>query len=162
MLVYREQVFNVIPRLQQDTDDAIRLPAGRSRQAFGHFLLDHARTAGHMVLIVQYFEEYLAGDVVRVITNDAETLLAFEERHQVQLQEIGRNDPPFQVGEIFLQVGDRLGVQLDHLHVVPRFEEELGEDAHARPYFQHRNIFVGRERVRNPLSYLQILQEMLP
>ena len=52
MFVYGEQVFHAVPGLNQYAQNAVGLVARTSRDAFGHFLLNHARAAGNQVLVV--------------------------------------------------------------------------------------------------------------
>ena len=63
MLVHREKVLNIIPRLQQHAQDAVIAAAGRLRQSNGHLFLYHAHAFGHQVTVFEYLEEYLRQNI---------------------------------------------------------------------------------------------------
>ena len=104
----REEVFDVVPGLEQDTQDAVGLLAWRGSQSLGHLFLNHAGTAGNLFFVVQYLEKDLAGDVVGVVADHAEG--AFVQLMQVEFQEILSQDASFQRWKVLLQVIDRFAV----------------------------------------------------
>ena len=91
MLVYGEQVFHAVPGLNQYAQNAVGFVARMSRDAFGHFLLNHARAAGNQVLVVEHLEEYLAGNVVGIVSGQHKRL-SVEKLPEVHFQEILLDD----------------------------------------------------------------------
>lgn len=74
MFVYGEQVFHAVPGLNQYAQNAVGLVARTSRgPAFGHFLLNHARSWDQVALI-EHLEEYLAGNVVGIVAGQHKRL----------------------------------------------------------------------------------------
>ena len=72
--LYREKVFDVVPRLHEHGEDAVSLRAGLGGHAKGDFVLNHARAAGDEVAVVEHFEENLRGNVVGIVACDDEFL----------------------------------------------------------------------------------------
>ena len=91
MFVYGEQVFHAVPGLNQYAQNAVGLVARTSRDAFGHFLLNHARAAGNQVLVVEHLEEYLAGNIVGIVAGQYKRL-SVEKLPEVHFQEILLDD----------------------------------------------------------------------
>ena len=85
--MYREQVFHAIPCLEQYAQDAVGLAARPGGDAFRHLFLYHARTARDEVFVIEHLEEYLAGNVIRVVARKYERLSA-ERPFQMHFQEI--------------------------------------------------------------------------
>ena len=64
-----EKVLDIVPRLDEDREDARGLRARLSSHAQGHLTLNHARTAGDEVAVVEHFEEDLRRDVVGIVAS---------------------------------------------------------------------------------------------
>ena len=69
-----EQVLDMIPRLDEDREDAILFVARLRGHAQGYLVLDHARAAGDEIFVVEHLEEDLRGDVVGVVARQYERL----------------------------------------------------------------------------------------
>ena len=68
----REKVFDIVPRLHQHGKDAIGFRAGLGGHAQGYFVLNHTRTSGDEVAVVEHFEENLRGNIIRVVAREDE------------------------------------------------------------------------------------------
>ena len=97
--MHREQVFHAVPCLDEYAQDTVGLAARTGGNAFRHLFLYHARTARDEVFVVEHLEEYLAGNVIRVVARKHERLPA-ERPFQVHFQEIVFYDVFFQLGVI--------------------------------------------------------------
>ena len=64
---HSEKIFNVIPRLKEDRQDAVSLGAGLLGDAFGDLLLDHADNLRDAVAMLQNLEKNLRGNIIRKI-----------------------------------------------------------------------------------------------
>lgn len=155
MFMYREQVFNAIPGLEQYAQDAVGLAARPGGDAFRHLFLYHARTARDEVFVIEHFEEYLAGNVIRVVARKYERLSA-ERPFQMHFQEIVFYDVFFQLGIVGAQVGHGFEINLDHFEGAVFAHEELGHDTHARPHFEHRDSGAGIHRIGDVLCDFQV------
>ena len=56
---YSEEVFYIIPGLEQYGEDTVGFRAGRGSDTLGHLLLYHTDHFGNLFLMVEDFEEYL-------------------------------------------------------------------------------------------------------
>ena len=154
-----EEIFYIVPGLQQHAQYPVGLAAGRGGHAFGHLFLNHAAATGYAVFIVENLEKYLARDVVGIVADDAEG--AFVELGQVELEKVFGDNTVAQLGKVLLQVFDRLGVELDHREVVAFIQQKPGEDSHAGPHLEHGHAFVAGQGVGNRLGYAQVGEKML-
>ena len=155
-----EQIVDTVPRLHKHRQNAVGLTAGRRGQTLRHLALDHARAAGDEVAVVEQLEENLRRDVVRVVAREHKRLSA-EHRAEVHAQEVVGDDMLAQTGETLVEVGHRLGVDLDDLQRAPLTVEKLGEHAHARPYLEHGQTGTGVDGVGDAAGYGQVGEEML-
>ena len=99
---HREQVFHAIPCLEQYAQYTVGLAARPGGNAFRHLFLYHARTARDKVFVIEHLEEYLAGNVIRVVARKYERLSA-ERPFQMHFQEIVFYDVFFQLGIVGAQ-----------------------------------------------------------
>ena len=103
----------------------------------------------------------ICDDIVRIIT-DKRKFLTGEYIAQVHAEEVAFDNTSVQTGEIHPEILYRLGVYFGHPDLVPVFHQELRQNAHTRPHFQH----IGRRRVGERSGNIrrngQIRQEMLP
>ena len=86
-----EEIFHVVPRLDEHAQDAILLVAGLRRHAQGHLVLNHARAAGDEVAVVEHLEENLRRDVVGVVAREHKRL-ATKHLVQIHAQEVLAQD----------------------------------------------------------------------
>ena len=139
-----EQVFDVVPGLQQDGQDAVGFGAGTFRNAFGDFFLDHADNLRDLLPVVQDLEEDLRGNVVGEIADDGKgprEMLA-----QLHLEEIFLQQPALHVREMGPEVLHGFPVDLHQFEVyVAALQQILRQHAHARSDFQHRGNGAGRD-----------------
>ena len=157
MLVDGEEVFDIVEGRQQDTEDAVGLAAGLGGHALGHLLLEHAHHLGNLVAVFVDLEENLRRDIVREIAYDGERL--GEELLKVELEEVALDD--MEGGIMVVEVGNRLGVNLDGVEVEGRVGVEIfGEHPHAGTDFQHMRGEAG-ETFGYLLGDLFVLEEML-
>ena len=159
MLGNGEEIFYIVPGLQQHAQYPVGLAAGRGGHAFGHLFLNHAAATGYAVFIVENLEKYLARYVVGIVADDAEG--AFVELGQVELEKVFGDNTVAQLGKVLLQVFDRLGVELDHREVVAFVQQKPGEDSHAGPHLEHGHAFIAGQGVGNRLGYAQVGEKML-
>ena len=155
-----EKIFNVVPRLYQHTQYAVSLAAGAGGDAFGHFFLYHACTAGDEVFVVEHLEEDLARYVVGIVAGQHEGV-SVEHAPQVHLQEVVFDDVVFQLRVGFAQVGHGFVVYFDHLHLPLLGQQELSEYSHAGAYFEYGQGGAGVDGVGDVLCYFQVFQEVL-
>ena len=166
----REEVFHVVPRLDEHREDAVGLGARLCNHALGHLALDHARAAGDEVAVVEHLEEYLRGDVVGVVAGEHE-LPSAEKVVQVHAQEVAGEQEPLslprlcmdgrELRKVFSEVGDGLAVDLDGCHLARLWQQELREHTHARPNFEHGNVRTGIDGVGDAAGYREVGQEVL-
>ena len=161
MLIDGEEVLHIIPRLQEDAQDAVVLVAWRGRQTLGDLTLEHAGAAGDALAVVKHAEEDLRGDVVGVVADEGEGGIAREVVFDGDLEEVTLDDTPLECGEMRLEVGYRLGVDLDDVRVVALLQEELGQHSHARTDLKYRQIAVAGDAVGDALGDREIGEEML-
>ena len=155
-----EQIFYLIPCLYQYAEDTVSFAARSGGNTFGYFLLDHARTTGDNILVIQHFKEYLTGDIIRVITCQYERL-AVEQPVEIHFQEVIFNDVVFQRRIFFTQIGYGLIIQFHHLHRTFFSHQKLGQYTHARTYFQNGEAGTCVYRIGYILCHFQIFQKML-
>ena len=160
MFVDCKQIFHPVPGLDQYAQDTISLAAGTSCHAFGHFFLDHSRTTGDQVFIIQHLEKNLTGDIVWIITRQHERF-SFEQLSQVHFEKVLFNDVVSQSRKVFAQIGHGFKVEFHHFERSFLGHEELGEYSHTRSDFQDRKLRACIYGVGNVLGYLQVFQEVL-
>ena len=85
--LYGEEIFDMIPRLNQNGENAILLVAWLRGHAYSHLVLDHACTAGYQILISKHLEENLRGDIVGIVARQ-DKLLAIEHLLEIHAEEI--------------------------------------------------------------------------
>ena len=135
-LVDREEVLDVVPRLQQHREDAVLLRSGPLGQPHGDLLLDHAHALGHEVTVFEHLEEDLRRDVVGEVADDLQPLR--KERPQVELQEVPLDEPGRELRVVRMEVGDALRVDLGTpRHDVAAPQQKLRQHPHAAPHLQH-------------------------
>ena len=140
-----EEVFDVVPCLQEHAQYAAGLGAGGGGEPFGHLALEHAGAAHDAVLEIEDAEENLRRDVVGVVANDAELrhLGGREKPVDVHAQEVALDDAVrLKRGHVSAQVFHRLAVYLDHGDIVAVLEQKLCEHAHAGTNLKHRQTLV--------------------
>ena len=69
MLIHRKEVLDIIPCLQEDTEDAVVLVARGRRQTLGNLPLQHTRAERDALPIVQHTKKDLRRNIVWVIPN---------------------------------------------------------------------------------------------
>ena len=142
-LVDREEVFDVVPRLQQHAQDAVLLRAGRLGQTHGHLALNHPDAFGHQVAVLQDFEENLGRNVVREVANHLHP--ARKEVAELHPQEIALHKARRKLGIVVVQVGDALGVDFGAVgNDVAALQQEAGQDPHAAPHLEYVAGAAGR------------------
>jgi len=82
-----EEILDIVPRLDEHGEDAVGLRTGLGGHAQRHLMLDHSRTAGDEVAVVEHLEEDLRRDVVGVVAREHE-LAAAEELAEVHAEEV--------------------------------------------------------------------------
>ena len=85
--LYGEEIFDMIPRLNQYGENAILLVAWLRGHAYSHLVLDHACTAGYQILIIKHLEENLRGDIVGIVARQ-DKLLSIEHLLEIHAEEI--------------------------------------------------------------------------
>ena len=85
--LYREEIFDMIPRLNQYGENAILLVAWLRGHAYSHLVLDHACTAGYQILIIKHLEENLRGDIIGIVARQHK-LLSIEHLLEIHAEEI--------------------------------------------------------------------------
>ena len=159
----REEVFDVVPRLQQYREDAVLLRSGGLGQAYGHLLLDHADALGHPVAVFEDAEKDLRRDVVGEVADHTER--ALETPAQIHLQEVALDQPGREVGVVRAEVVHAFGVDLGAVgREVAAFQQKPGQHPHAAAHFEHVAGGFGRsarERAADLARYVQVRQEVL-
>ncbi len=157
-----EEIFDVVPHLEEHGEDSAGLGAGNCGETLGNFALEHAGAEGNLLAEVEDVEKYLRGDVVGVIADDGK-LAGAHDFAEVQFEEIGLDNAVFvsELGEICAEIFDALGVKLHDLDVAPVSEQKLRQDAHAGAHFEHRELGGGVEGAGNALGHVEVSQEML-
>ena len=155
-----EEIFDIVPGLNQDRQDTILFVAWLRGHTKGHFMLDHTRTTGDEILVVEHLEEYLRGDVIRIVSCQHK-LLSIENLPQVHPEEISTYYIIIQAGEMLTKIGHRLTVDFHHLEGTGFLHEILGHNTHTRSYLQYRKIRTSINGIRNGLGNIQISEKML-
>jgi len=114
-------------------------------------MLDHTRTTGNEILIVEHLEEDLRGDVVWIVARQHE-LLSVEHLVQIHPEEVATYYIIIKTGKILAEIGHRLTVDLHHLKGARFFHEILGHDTHAGSYLQHGEVRTRINGVGNGLG----------
>ena len=158
-----EEVFHVVPGLNERREDACRAGGGSCSQSFGHLLLDHTRATHHAVALLEHFEEDLARYVVGVVADDRKVRrVACAEIH---LQEILVQDAPLQGRIMRAEEADRCGIDLDYREVVAGGQQVARQHARPRPHLQHGPPAVVGQRVgyarRDGIIYEEMLAQRL-
>ena len=124
-------------------------------------MLNHTRTTGNEVAIVEHLEEYLRRDVVRIVARQHK-LLTTKHLVQVHTQEVGTQDILAQFRKILVQIRNTLAVYLNHLQRARFLHQILRHHSHTRPHLQYGQIGVGLiHGVSYALGYRQVSQEVL-
>ncbi len=160
IFVYREEIFHVVPRLNEHTQDAVGLGAGRGSHALGHLALYHARATRYQVLVVEHLEEYLRGYVVGIVSRQYE-LLSVENGAQIHAQKVLADDVVDEGRPSFVEVFHRFRVYFHDLYRSGFLDEILRQHTHSRAYFQYRYLRTCVYGVCYALGYAQIGQKML-
>ena len=87
ILINREQIFHIIPRLDEHAENAVGLGTRLSLHALCHLTLNHTRAARNQILVINHLEEYLRRDIVGVIAGQHERLTV-EELMEVHAEEV--------------------------------------------------------------------------
>lgn len=162
-----EQVFAVVPGLQQHGEDAAVAVARRGADAFGHFLLQHPGGNGYAVAVLQDLEKYLTRDVVREIAYQRH-FLTRKYRVEVHLQEVGLHH--VQVRVQVVQESDAFGIQFHAFQRSPGVHQVFGQDAHAGSDLKDGEVapragvfrqLPGRNGVGYARGDVLVVQEML-
>ena len=139
-----EQVFDVIPGLQEDGEDAVGLGAGAFGDTLGDFFLDHADDLRDLLAEVQDLEEDLGGNVVGEVADDGEGVR--EVALEVHLEEVFLEQSALHPGEVGAEVFDGFAIDFNEFQVnVIALQQVLRKDAHAGADLQHRESLPGRE-----------------
>ncbi len=97
----------------------VLLPGPAARRSATSFLY-HTRTAGNMFLVVEHFEKYLTGYIIRIIANH--TKLVRKQLAEIQTQKVFGQNLAFQDGKVLFQVIDRFHIQLHYCQIVSFFQ----------------------------------------
>ena len=174
-----EEVLDIVPRLDEHGEDAVDLRTGLGGHAQRHLVLNHSRTAGDEVAVVEHLEEDLRRDVVGVVAREHE-LAAAEELAEVHAEEVAGDESPTltllsepyprplpsregsgECGEVLAEVGDGLAVDFYGADGARLREQELREDAHAGAYLEYGNVGARIDGVGDAAGYRQVGQEVL-
>ena len=147
-----KQVFHMVPCLYQHRQDAVLLVARLRGHAYGHLMLNHARTTGNEVAVVKHLKEDLRRDVIGIVACQHKLLTA-EHLTKIHTQEIFTQNVFAKLGKVLVQVGHTLTVNLDNLEGTGLFYEILCHDTHAGSHLQYGQLGAGIYRVGNALSY---------
>jgi uncharacterized protein (TIRG00374 family) len=124
-------------------------------------MLDHSRATRNKVLIVEHLEEYLRGDVIRIVAREHK-LLTIEDIAKIHPQEVATYDIIDETREILFEVSHTLTIDLHHLQRTWFLYEILSHDTHTRTDLQHREVIIRLiYRICNPLCDIQVSKEML-
>ena len=160
MLVHREQVLHVVPRLNKDGKDTIGLAPWPGSQPLRHLTLNHACAGGDAVAVVEHLEEYLAGDIIRIVAGEHEGT-SVEKTVEVHFQEVVLHDALLQLGIRLAQVADRFVVNLHYLQLALFGNKELGEHAHPGAYLKNGIFREAVDSICYGFRNGKILQEVL-
>ena len=69
-----EKILYMVPSLNQHGQDAVLFVARLRSHTQSYLVLDHARTTGDEILIIEHFEKYLRRDVVGIVASQHEWL----------------------------------------------------------------------------------------
>ena len=160
ILINREKILRIVPRLYHHTEDAILLRAWLRSDAQGDLPLDHSRAARDEIFVVKHLEEDLRGDIVGIVAREHKrlTIKYFREIHA---QKILSEDIVAQLRKLLVEVSHALGVDLHSFHLPRLFHEILRQHAHSRSYLEHGNIGTRVYRISNALGDIEIRKEML-
>ena len=150
MFVYSKQIFDIVPRLNQDAQDTVCLIARCSGYALCHFLLYHTCATGNQLFVVQHLKEDLTGYIIGIVAGQHERV-PLKSAVQVHFQKIILYDILLQRREMLAKVSYRLKVDLHHLHQSGLLNQELRHNSHAWSNFQNRNVGTGIYGVGNVL-----------
>ena len=157
-----EEVFDVVPGLEQHRQNAIGFGAGAGSQAFGHLFLNHADHFGDLFPCVQHLKEDLRGDVIGEVADQREG--RGEQPREVHLQEVCFVEVRGKFRIVRQEVADAFGVDLDYLELDRRiFQQILGQHACARTDLQHRPMAAegSHDGMCNALVREEVLAEGL-
>ena len=155
-----KEVVDVVPRLHKDAQHAISPAARRRGQPQGHFALYHARAAGDELTVGKELEEYLATDVVGIVTRQDEGTPG-ENFRQGKAEEIALDNGAVELRKVLAQVGHALAVHFDHFQHTPLRSQILREHAHARPHFEQGKARAGVDGVGDGTGGWLVGQEVL-
>jgi hypothetical protein len=155
-----EEIFHVVPCLNEHAQYAVGLAPRRRGHAQGDLALDHARTAGYEVFVIYHLEEYLGRNVVGVVARQ-DKLAAAEKAGEIHAEEVLADDIVAQTGEMLVEIDDRLAVYLNHADLARLLHEILCEHSHAGADLQNGQVGTGVHRVGDAASYVEIGQKVL-
>lgn len=156
-----KEILYVIPCLNEHRQDTILFVARLRCHTHSHLVLDHSCATRYKILIVEHLEEYLRGDVIRIVAREYK-LLTIEDLAKIHPQEVATNDIIDETREILFEVSHTLTIDLHHLQRTWFLYEILSHDTHTRTDLQHREVTIRLiYRICNPLCDIQVSEKML-
>jgi hypothetical protein len=155
-----EEIFHIVPQLNEHGDDAKGLGTGFGGKALGHLLLDHTSATGDVVLEVEHLEKYLRRDIIGVIARE-DKLATIKGAIKMHLQKIVGYDIVFKVGICAAQILHTLRIQLHHLQWARLLHQILSHHSHTGSYLQYGEVGTHIYGVGYATSYAKVGQKML-
>lgn len=142
LLTNGEEILNVVPRLQQNAQDAILARTGRLGDTDGHLALDHTHTLGDDIAVLDNLEENLRRNIIREIADNA--YLVAKSLAQVHLQEVALDKAGRKIGIVFVKINNTLGVDFGTVgYDIIALKKELREHTHTTTHLQHLTGGIG-------------------
>lgn len=88
-----EEVLDIVPSLDEDRENAVCLRTRLGSHAQGHLTLNHARTAGDEVAVIEHFEEDLRRDIVGVVASK-DKLATTKKFAEIHAEEVAGKENP--------------------------------------------------------------------
>ena len=155
-----EEIFHVVPCLNEHRQDAIGLRPWQGGHAQGHLALDHPRATWDEVAIIEHLEENLRRDVVGIVTRQNK-LLALEQLAEVHAQEVLTDDIVVQAREMLIQVGHALRINLHDTQRPRLFSQILRQHTHTGSDLQNGQVRADVNGVGDATGYREVGQEVL-
>ena len=110
--------------------------------------------------VVEHLEEYLARDIVRIVTSEHKGITV-KQVVQIHFQKVVLNDMLLHLRIVCTQVGHRLKVDFHHVNRTFFGYEKLSEDTHTWPYLKDGQRGTLVDSICYGFRYGKVFQKVL-